>query len=227
MAYVLLDYDKEYQCDDEHLLRIYVIILMGIEAVVTLSNMIVVIVSSRGSIDDDRPRRHLPLILYTQTALLVVHFGWDCVGIAWAFDPSIDCPSSHKVLVLVRMVLIWNTSLSVIGAGYLVVRVGIFGLCCHRARINYERLHESTSLRRLLRRDSISFAYDYSRRKWHWRLRQLCCCLSLRDKQRDIFSEVSATLSEAFKIFDGYVISDIVAGMALVKMQQFAERVNN
>ena len=225
MVYVLLDYDKEYKCDDEQLLRIYIVILMGIQAVVTFSNMIVVIVSSRGSIDDDRPRRCLPLVLYVQTALLVIHFGWDCVGIAWAFDPSIDCPSSHKVLILVRMVLIWNTASLVIGASYLVVRVGICGLCCHQVGRNYEQLHESTSLRRLLRRDSISFTHDYCQRKWHWRLQQLCCCLALRGRQRTIFSEVSATLSEAFKIFDGYVISDIVAGMALVKMQQFAERV--
>lgn len=225
MVYVLLDYDREYKCDDEHLLRIYIVILMGIEAVLTLSNVIVVIISSRGSIDDNRPRRHLPLVLYVQTALLVIHFGWDCVGVVWAFDPSIDCPFSHKVLVLVRIVLIWNTASSVIGASYLVVRVGMCGLCCRRVGRNYELLQESTSLRRLSQRDSISFAYDYCQRKWHWRLRQLRCCLSPRDRQRDIFSEVSATLSEAFKIFDGYVMSDIVAGMALVKMQQFAEMV--
>ena len=230
IVYVLVDYDKQYHCDDEHLLKIYIITLMGLQIVAVFIQLLVIIVSSRGTIANSHPRRHLKWLLYVQTVVFIVELIWDIVGVVWAFDPTIDCSSSHQVLILARIVLIWNLISSVSIATYVLIRIGVCELVCPRTpdRLRYEKLKPSRSFggRRLSRLSSYSMNQHKRQRKWQWLLQSVFCCLNLKEKQKNVFSEVSATLTTAFTKFRGYVPSDILAGMALLRMKQINVRVS-
>lgn len=241
IGYMLVDYDKEYYCDDEkllkvwldlvaleylivHLLQIYLIVLLGVHVLMALVEMVVVLISTRGTIADPSPRRWLSWALYVQILLSVGELAWDCVGVVWAFDPSIDCSYSHKVLVYVRIVLVWNLFTTLVIGSYLFIRIGICQLCCRRTprRLRYEPLIPEVDHggRRLSRISSTSLKHHARQRTWQWRLQSLFCCLRFKIGQRSVFSEVSATLADAFTYFRGYVPSDVLAGMALVALEQ-------
>ena len=227
---MLVDYDKEYHCDDERLLKIYLIVLLGVHVLMCVVAVVIAIFSARGTIANPTPRNKLAWLLYIQTVLFLLELVWDCVGVVWAFDPSIDCRASHKVLLFVRFVLVWNLFSSIVVFGYLIVRIGICGLCCRRTprRLKYEPLEPETNYegRRLSRLSSSSLTQHSRQRTWQWRLQHAFCCLQLRERQRSVFAEVSATLADIFTYFRGYVPSDILAGMALIAMDQDVERVS-
>ena len=186
--------------------------------------------SARGTIADPQPRAKLTWLLYIKTLLFFAELIWDCVGVVWAFDPTIDCPASHKMLIFVRIVLIWNLFSTVVVVLYMSVRIGVCGLCCRRTprKLRYESQAPKTTYqgRRLSRVSSTALGHHTRQRTWQWRLQCLFCCLRLRSRQREVFSEVSAALSDACRKFRGYVPSDVLAGMALISMEQRAKRVS-
>lgn len=226
-----MDYDSDYLCNDERLLKIYLVVLLAVHVLMAILEVVAVLFSARGTIANPAPRNKLPWILYVQTLLLFVELAWDCVGVVWAFDPTTDCSASHKVVIFVRMVLLWNLFSAAIIASYMVVRIGVCGLCCRRTprRLKYETFEPRTTYhgRRLSRASSPTLLQNARQRTWQWRLQQLFCCLKLRDWQRNVFTEVSATLSDACRNFRGYVPSDVLAGMALVAMDQTTLRVSD
>lgn len=229
---MVLTYDKQYTCDDERMLKVYLYVLMAMHVCMCLIEFSVVMTSARGTIADPEPRKGLRIALYVQTAFFVLELAWDIVGVLWAFDPSIDCPSSHSLLILVRGILIWNLLSSLTIWLYLFVRIGVCRLPCFgqpTGKLRYERLApvESFGGRRLSALSSMGLAQHRRQRNWQRRIQCLCCCLNLREgSQQTLFGEVSATLADAFTLFRGYVPSDVLAGTILLSMEQRAEKVS-
>lgn len=85
----------------------------------------IVVISSMGTIANPEPRRRIHVPLYIQMTMFVFEFGWDIVGVVWAFDPDIDCHRSHSVLILSRIILVWNLLTSSVVGVYLIARLGI------------------------------------------------------------------------------------------------------
>ncbi len=230
---VVLTYDRQYTCDDEQMLKVYLYVLIGIHISMCLIELSVVMTSARGTIADPGPRGGLRIALYVQTAFFVLEVAWDIVGVLWAFDPTIDCPSSHSLLKLVRGILIWNLISSLAIGSYLFLRIGVCRLPCFNrpgGRLRYERLAPVVSFggRRLSTASSSGLARHHRQRRWQWRIQCACCCLNLGEGvQQTLFSEVSATLADAFTYFRGYVPSDVLAGMVLLSMDQKAAQVSH
>lgn len=124
---VLVSYDKSYKCNDEKLLKVYLFVLTGLHLCMLMTEIVIVLISSKGTIANPEPRRKLPIALYVQFIIFVIEFAWDIVGVVWAFDPSIDCHQSHQVLLFTRAVLVWNFFISVTVGFYLFLRIGIYG----------------------------------------------------------------------------------------------------
>lgn len=225
----MLTYNADYSCDDVKILKIYLFVLTGLHICMCLIEVAVVVISARGTIANPEPRKGLHIALYFQMSLFVLEFAWDVVGVVWAFDSSIDCHRSHSVLLLTRTVLIWNLTSSLIVALYMVIRIGFCRLtCCSPPKkLRYEHLAPSTSFggRRLSALSSGALVQHHRQRRWQWQMQWLCGCLTLRENQQGIFSQVSASLADAFTHFRGYVPSDIVAGMALFAMEQSESKV--
>ena len=226
---VMLNYDRDYHCDDERLLRTYLAVLIGAHFSMCLIEISVVLISARGTIANPAPRKRLPIALYVQSIVFILEFVWDIVGVLWAFDPTIDCSSSHSVLILARVILVWNLISSIVIGSYMIMRIGICRLCCRRPpkKLRYESLAPSMSFggRILSALSTSSLNQHHRQRQWQWRLQCLFCCMKLRDHQKSVFSEVSTTLADVFTYLRGYVPSDIIAGMAVLAMEQSVAKV--
>jgi len=59
------------------------------------------------------------------------------------------------------------------------------------------------------------------------RVQWLCGCVTLREGQQGVISDIAATLTHAFTHFRGYVPSDIIAGMALHAKEQRESEVHS
>lgn len=96
--------------------------------------------------------------------------------------------------------------------------------CCHKTptKMRYEAVvpTETYDGRRLSRVSSGHLVHHKRQRTWQWRVQFLFCCMSLKGDQQNAFADVSATLSDSFNYFRGYVPSDILAGIALLTLQQ-------
>ena len=229
-GFVLVTYDRDYHCNDDKLLKLYLCILSGIHVVMCLVEVIVIMTSARGTMANPAPRSSIPILLYIEAVVFVLKFAWDVVGVLWAFDPTIDCQSSHPVLLLARGILIWNLFLSIIMGSYAILRIGICRLpCCGPPKMGkYERLAStlSSDSRGLVALSSRELHHHQRRdNTWRWRLQWLFCCVRLRGQQRDVFNEISSVMTDTFTHFRGYVPSDVAAGIALMAMEQSTEKV--
>lgn len=119
-----MTYETSYRCHDERLLKIYLFILTALHAVALIVEVSIVAISARGTIANPYPRRNIAIPLYVLTAVFVLEFAWDIVGVIWAFDPAIDCHQSHAVLLLARGVLVWNFMVTIVIGSYMFVRIG-------------------------------------------------------------------------------------------------------
>ena len=123
---IFLTYNNSYHCNDENLLKIYLFVLTGIHICLVIVEVVIVMISARGTISNSEPRKNIHIPLYIQLALFVLAFAWDVVGVVWIFDPSIDCHKSHSVLLLARSILIWNMMMSTSVGMYLFLRIGTY-----------------------------------------------------------------------------------------------------
>lgn len=77
--------------------------------------------------------------------------------------------------------------------------------------------------RRLSSLSSGGMIQHKRQRLWQWRLQRIFWWMNLEDSQQNVFADVSSTLADAFAYFRGYVPSDIVAGIALLAMEESKE----
>ena len=185
------------------------------------------IISSRGTIVNSTPRQHIYIILYVLLACFLVEMVWDVIGFVWAFDPNLQCYDKHILLIFIRCLLLWNSVVSVVTTTYLFIRIGVCKVFCMPKKLKFEDLPPAESFggRRLSKISSDSLKRHMHRRKWQWRMQTLFCCVQMREFQKSVFSDVSVTLSDAFKQFRGYVPSDIFAGLLLVSMSENNDQV--
>ena len=214
-------YESQENCDTEHLLRAYLIVLVVIHGLMIVAEITIAVISSRGTIADPEPRRHIPYFLYGKMLFFLFEVGWDIAGLAWAFDPSIVCKSSNSLLMLSRFLLIWNCIFTVIFTIYMLFKILCSKGCKPPKRMKYEELQPSESFggRRLSSISSGSLARHTQRRLWQWRLHLMFCCMKLQKYQSSVFTEVSVALADACSNLRGYVPTDVAAGLAIISLE--------
>ena len=222
---MLFFFDKKHSCGDERILHLYLLVLSSLHLVMMVLEFTVIIISGRGTISTPEVRRWICIPLYIQTFIHVIEFAWDIAGILWIFDPAIDCHQHHSVLILTRIVLLWNMLAFVVMTSYLLIRVGFCrSPCCTRPpkKLRYEHFEpeETYAMERLSEASSLELMHHGRQRVWQWRLQRLFCCMRLQEHQQSAFADISATLTDAFTFFRGYVPSDVLAGVAVLAMQQ-------
>ncbi len=123
---VLCFFENTRECQDEKLLKMYLIVLGVFHVILLIYELIIVIISSRGTIAKPGPRKCLPVFFCCQILVFMMKFIWDIVGVLWAFNPLIDCPSLHKILLFTRGVLLWNFGISVMHGLIFLTFIGEF-----------------------------------------------------------------------------------------------------
>ena len=130
----MVSYNEKHHCDDYKFLNAYLFIVIGFNIAQCLIEFGVVLISAKGTIANPSPRKRIYIFLYIQAIVFLFEFVWDGVGLVWAFNPELDCHHAHPVLILTRVLLLWNFAKSVIIMGYMFVRIGVCQLCCKRLK---------------------------------------------------------------------------------------------
>ena len=68
--------------------------MLAILACHVILDIALMIISSRGSIMNTRPRRHIHVPLYLKLALFLPELLWTVLGTYWAFDDQSNCTVS-------------------------------------------------------------------------------------------------------------------------------------
>ena len=224
---MLNTYDRDYTCEDEKLLRLYLCILTGVHIAMCIIEVATISISARGTMSNPSPRKNIPIALYVEAVVFVLKFSWDIVGVLWAFDPSIDCLSSHPILLLTRTVLVWNLLTSIAMALYAFIRIAVCRLPWVGPHSKYKQLAKTLSSAEHHGLLALSGEELHKHRRrdraWKWRMEWLCCCLRLGDRQRNVYTEIGTVMADSFTYFRGYVPSDVAAGVALMAMEQSTE----
>ena len=65
------------------MLKIYYIGFLTLMGVIVFVQFFIVIISSRGTITNTHPRRHMVKFLYARSILAIIEFCWSIIGIVW------------------------------------------------------------------------------------------------------------------------------------------------
>ena len=91
-----LEYHVHFKCDDAYMLNIYYIGFLCLMVGVLLVQLGIVITSSRGTITNIRPRRHMTKFLYLRTLLVLIEVIWSIYGSIWL--AKISWSSCSKII---------------------------------------------------------------------------------------------------------------------------------
>ena len=78
-------------CPNGHLLSIYYIGMLVLLSLHIVTDLAILLVSMRGTIADDWPRRHMASLLYVKIPLFCPELSWTIMGTYWAFRESTGC----------------------------------------------------------------------------------------------------------------------------------------
>jgi sn1-specific diacylglycerol lipase len=204
LAFQLLLYLKHgsiFMCTDSSLLNLYLIGFLTLMVIIILTQLMIVIISSKGTISNSRPRKKINAFLYTRILLIIIELIWNCIGIMWWINTKTDfknCPKAIYFTVLANIIFCFSA--------IVIVLVVLF---LHYDPISHLPQHDITS-----KRDKI---LDY--------ITLLCCfCCLLKGNSRDksyknSYDQIGAILEFIFRGGD-LTPSDISAGILLLSCKE-------
>ncbi|XP_037036591.1 diacylglycerol lipase-alpha isoform X1 [Bradysia coprophila] len=210
------------------LLWYYKLVYVGILFASICTELIICIISMRGSILNTVPRASMHYWLYIKLAVIVIDVVWLSLGVVWLIKYYLSCQlieSKEIMLVLVAsnwmvivfiLAIIWCT-FDAAGRSWVKMKKYQRSMRESESRFNYKR---SGSRNRNWRQRKVIRAYQDS---WDHRCRLLFCCMGTSERNRNSFAEIAKLLSDFFRELD-VVPSDVVAGLVLLRKFQKIER---
>jgi len=109
-----LNKDAFYDCSGGHLLHTYYIGLLATLSVSIFITIFVVYISTRGTIINTTPRRHIIIPIYLKFLIAFPELAWNIMGTYWAFGLSSGC--DDEVIKTVKCVVIsgWGVGIIVL-----------------------------------------------------------------------------------------------------------------
>ena len=215
---------NSYKCENEDILRFNLWFLTVFHIVMSLIEVATIYISAQGTIANPSPRKNINIVLYAEAIVFIVKFVLEIFCFLWAVDPSCDCPDSNMIVLLACYILVYNLITTVAIALY----VQICRLPCMRGdETRHKKLGEvkpTVSSHGLLALSSEKMKERRLRgRVWQTRIRWLCCCVRLRERNKSVYADIGRVMADSFTYLKGYVLSDLAAGMALMAMKQKAK----
>jgi len=223
--------ENEFQIHYKCLLLLYVCIYT-ISLIIEIS---IIIVSLRGTVIDDKPRRNIVSLIYVKQGLLCVELLLLFFSTKWLSDNrehiSYTAGSilgglliTDTIIIILLLLLTW-CSWDPAGRGW--VKLKKFQensqRSVERERSSHNGSKKSSGLNppRNWRHRKVRRAYENS---WDSRCRMFfCCSLASNRKIKSSFAEIARLLSEFFRDLD-VVPSDVLAGLILLRQRQQAAR---
>ncbi|XP_015905728.1 diacylglycerol lipase-beta [Parasteatoda tepidariorum] len=213
------------KCKGERLLHTYLLFSLVILLFILFLDLLIGWISSRGTITQTRPRRHLSKILYLRLLVMIPEIVWNALGTKWAFASQDHLCEPHEVVISVQIIAICSWIL--FGVLLLAVLLVFDPINSYRNNGSRHRVADvehgqPQALYINLNSDNV----ERAKKVWEWRLRMLCCCFTSQDEQsKSAFSTISKLLTYHFEDVD-LVPSDIAVGLILLQQKQAAENAN-
>ncbi|XP_025097002.1 sn1-specific diacylglycerol lipase alpha-like isoform X4 [Pomacea canaliculata] len=216
----LVHFETTQDCTKD--LHFHILAYIGILGVCLVLEVIIAVVSLRGTILSPEPRCSMEYLLYVRLFFGLVELAWLIVGAVWSGNHYQTCkPEAAKKALLGIMVCNWVMMLSCVisvwctydTAGAKWVKMKKFqDSLKDRRRVN----RRQSGSRRNWRQRKAFRAYEES---WDRRLQLLCCCVERKGRNQSSMSEIAQLFTEFFRDLD-VVPSDVVAGLVLLRHHQ-------
>lgn len=195
-----ITFQQEFQCAEIDLLHLYYIGFMLLILCVIFVQLRIVIISSRGSIINTKPRDKIKKYLYARIAFFIFEMVWSFIGIVWLAKISwLACSKLINLGVLANIIFSWVAFVFV-----LVILMVLFDPISHLPE------HDITTKRHVL----------YTRLK---SLFCFCCCLNpgnSRNKHyENSYRQISSILEMMFR-GGNLTPSDVLAGIVLLSKKE-------
>ena len=100
-----VQYQADFQCADVALLHVYYLGFLCMMLAIIAVQFWIVVISSRGTITNTSPRRHINQFLYVRSLLVLSEFAWSVIGIIWLVRTKWDiCSTLVYVSVLANII---------------------------------------------------------------------------------------------------------------------------
>ncbi|GFR34166.1 sn1-specific diacylglycerol lipase beta [Trichonephila clavata] len=222
---VFLQHMVHLRCPGERLLQTYLIFSLAGLGFILLLDALIAWISSRGTITQTRPRRHLCKILYLRLLVMIMEAVWNGIGTKWAFTAEDHHCEPLEVILLVQIIA---------ACSWILLGIMIFGIILVFDPVGSYRNNGSGHRVADVERGEPQALYinlnaanaEKARKVWEWQIRLFCCCCGNQDEQsRSAYSEISKLFTSQFEDVD-LVPSDIAAGLILLQQKQSAENGN-
>ncbi|XP_054762727.2 diacylglycerol lipase-beta-like [Lytechinus pictus] len=196
IAVFVIQHPTIRQCKQGDLLAGFLIGLVVLLTITVALEIVIGVVSGQGTITDTYPRRFLPALLYIRALVFLAEIASSLVGAVWVFrDWELQSDQSCDVS-LVRLV-----QAALIFSWFLLIAIAI----CVLILFGGKHRHENEQFD------------DFDR--WEKRCRRCCFCVKKDENSQVAYAEAAAVFSSLFQNLD-VVLSDIVAGLILVQVEQ-------
>lgn len=107
LAVVVSIHSDSFQCNSGYLLKTYYFGMLVILSLHIILDIVIMVISTRGTITNATPRKRLPIFLYLKIAIFLPEVGWTILGTIWAFDESSDCDDRVVMTIKGAAILGW------------------------------------------------------------------------------------------------------------------------
>ncbi|XP_033123778.1 sn1-specific diacylglycerol lipase beta-like [Anneissia japonica] len=202
-------------CQGEQKTIVYFSGFLFILIATIILEILIIYVSSRGTIVNVYPRRHIPRLLYIRLFLYIIEIIWSVFGIFivhshWKPESS-ACDGTIMNIILAVVLLSWFGLI-----------INLIAVCVKFDPLGHVREKEKRKLhKRILRKSSVRSVFNVETPKalWERRCRGMCCCVKGDENAREAFKDVSSIFAQVFEDHD-VVASDILAGLTVIQQQQ-------
>lgn len=196
IAVYVFQHSNIKHCQQGNLLAGFLIGLITLLSITVALETAIGVVSGRGTIRDAHPRRLLPALLYIRGVVFLGEIASSVVGAVWVFrdwefESEKSCDISLVRLVQAALVFSWLL-LATIAVSVLILFGG-------KPRHDNDQFDD----------------FDL----WEKRCRRCCFCERKDENSQIAYAEAAAVFSSLFQGVD-VVLSDIVAGLILVQVEQ-------
>ncbi|KAF8776834.1 diacylglycerol lipase-beta-like [Argiope bruennichi] len=211
------------KCSGERLLHTYLILSLAGLGFILLLDALIAWISSRGTVVQTRPRRHLCKILYLRLLVMIMEIVWNGIGTKWAFTPADHVCEPKEVITLVQVIAICS---------WVVLGIMIFGIILVFDPVGSYRNNGSGHRVADVERGEPQALYinlnrnpEKAKKIWEWQIRLFCCCCNQDEQSKNAYSDISKLFTYWFEDVD-LVPSDIAAGLILLQQKQATESGN-
>ena len=188
-------YQENFRCSDVTLLHVYYLGYMCIMVCVLFVQFFIVQISSRGTITNVQPRRHINKFLYIRTFLVFTEFIWSVIGCIWLVRTKWNVCSTLVYFTVLANIIFCAVAIILL----IVILVFIFDPISHLPEGDIQRKN---------------ILYEW--------LRTVCCCCycclytgnSRSPSYENSYKQISSILEHLFR-GGNMTPSDVLAGIIL------------